>query len=496
MTETIKIELKKYNLFVIAMIVLFVVLTLPTLFRFYSGNDSLIGTESYYHYRAAKNLAQKGLQIVFDSTTETQDTAYYPRNYFFNPYHYLLVFTSKIFSLITASRVMPFILGILTVLVFNQLLKQFIKEKYKRHIILIMLVINPAFIYTFTISNPHSAALFFTLLGFYFFIKEGKHNFFISVLLFLIVSLFSFFNAITALLLLLAYILTKKERQNRFLLIVFVLAIFSITQKTGIYYNYNYLPDLNVISNIFSELGGAVGFGIFSIVLAVYAFVSCWNEKSEFIYFLMLAIILAATIFFAGNMSNSYLMFFVAIAAGIGFIKLYELDWQVMTVKNLTILIIICGLLFSTAAYMTRIVSLEPDKNTVESLNWLSKNTFKNHFVLSHYNNGHLISTIARNPVLTDSVLTSNYNQNFLYKVQDSILHSRRLEDAKKLLEAYNIKYIYITPQMKSGLVWSKPNEELLFLFTSKSTFEKVYDKEGIEIWKVLNTTGAENAAH
>jgi hypothetical protein len=496
MTETIKIELKKQNLFIVAIIVLFVVLTLPTLFRFYSGNDSLIGTESYYHYRAARNLAQKETQDFFNPSAEIQDTAYYPRSYFFNPYHYLLVLASKVISLVTASRVLPFIFGILTVLIFNQILKEFIEEKHKRHIILILLIINPAFIYTYTVSNPHSSAIFFTLLGIYFFTRKGKHNFIFSVLLFLIVSLFSLFNTITALLLLLAYIITKKKMQNRFLLIVFLLAILSLTQKTGAYYNYNYLPDLSVISNIFSELGGMTGFGIFSIILAVYAIISCWKEKAGFIYFLLLAVLLAATIFFTGNMSNSYLMFFIAIAGGIGFIKLYALEWHAPTLKNFAILILLCGLLFSTTAYMTRLVSLEPDQNTIESLDWLSKNTFKDSFVLSHYSNGHLISTIARNPVLTDSVLTSSYDQNFLYKVQDSIFHSRKLEDAKKLLEAYNIRYIYITPQMKTGQVWSKPNEELLFLLTSKSTFEQVYDKEGTEIWKVINTTGVENAAH
>jgi len=54
------------------------------------------------------------------------------------------------------------------------------------------------------------------------------------------------------------------------------------------------------------------------------------------------------------------------------------------------------------------------------------------------------------------------------------------------LLRSYNIRYIWITPEMRSGLVWNKDDEGLLFLLKNSETFKKVYSTYGYEIWEVL----------
>ncbi|HII72040.1 TPA: hypothetical protein HA265_04765 [Candidatus Woesearchaeota archaeon] len=69
------------------------------------------------------------------------------------------------------------------------------------------------------------------------------------------------------------------------------------------------------------------------------------------------------------------------------------------------------------------------------------------------------------------------------------MFYSRKLDDTKKLFQAYNVKHVLVDPEMKDGFVWSKPNEGLLFLFTNKETFEKIYDQDGVEIWEVKNST-------
>ena len=489
--DEIRINLKKHNLFAVAIVLMLIVLTIPTFVRFYESNDSLVGSEPYYHFRAAAKLLSTDSYNIFAPPEDIQDISYSPRSYFFNPYHFLLAFSSEVVSLHTASRIVPFLLGIFSMLIFNLILRRFIKEDYKRHIILILFVINPAFIYTFTVSNPNAAAIALSLLGIYFFLKEKGYNLILSVLCFAVVSLFSILNTLLVVLILLAYVLIKKHKHSWFAIVLFVLAIFSFTRKASFFYNYAFSPDVNVVGNLFSDLGGMIGFGMFTIILAVYGIVSNWKHKSDFMPFFLISIALLVSLFFIGNLANMYLMFFVAIAAGIGFVKLYELKWNVLTVKNLTLLILACGLVFSMTSYMTRLTSMPPDKATIESLDWLGDNAFKDEFVLSHYNNGYMISTVARNPVLVDSFSASDYDQKFFYKVQDTLFYSRKLPQTKQLLEAYKIKYIYVTPEMKQGLVWSKPNEGLLFLFTSKSTFSKVYDKDDIEIWEVINTTAS-----
>ncbi len=488
-TDEIRIGLKRRNILAFVFFVALLVLVIPTLVRFYHGNDSLIGSEPYYHYRAAAELLDEGSYNLFDPPKDVPDLVFHSRDYFFTPYHYLLVYFSHVISLLSASRVVPLILGIFSIILFNIILKHFIEEGYKRHLVLLLLVINPAFIYTFTVSNQHSMAIALTLLGIWFFLRSSRYNIFICLVCFAMVSFFSLLNTVVVLLVLLAYVLTKRRFQSRFVVVILVMAFISLARRASLFYNYAYSPGASVVSNVFSDLGGLIGFGIFSIVLAVYGVSSNWKRKSVFIFFFVFSLLLLLSIFFIGSVANMYLMFFVAVAAGIGFVKLYELKWHVPAVKNLTLLILLCGLLFSTASYLTRLSSADPGQEMLDSLQWLGSNTFKDDFVLSHYDNGYMISTVARNPVLADSLWTSDHDQRFLYKVQDSMFHSRKLKTAKRLFDAYDIKYVYVTPGMKEGLVWSRPDEGLLFLFTSPSTFRNVYDKDGYEIWEVINTT-------
>jgi hypothetical protein len=483
------VDLKKQNIFLIMLVVLFIVLLLPTFVRFYDGNDSLIGSEPYYHFRAAKALIKDGSLNLFSPPDGISDISYYPRDYFFGPYHYVLVYLSGIVSLATASRVAPLLFGLASVLIFNLILRRFFQDAYKRHIVLLVLIINPAFIYAFTVSNPHCAAVFFSLLGFWLFMREGKLSFIASILCFALVSLFSIFNTLLVLLVLLAYTVSERQMQNRFIVTVFILALLSFTKKLGFFYNYTFTPELSIVSDLISDLGGVIGFGVFSIVLAAYGIVTNWKQKSAFLAYFALAVLVILSAFFIGNMANIYLVFFVAVAAGAGFVRLYEMRWSVDIVKNLALLILLCGLVFSTASYLTRLSDMEPDMALMESVEWLGSNTFKDRFVLSDYEIGYLISTVARNPVVTDPFMTSGLEQDFLHKVQDTLFYTRKLNEAKPLFEAYRIQYIFVTPEMKAGKVWSRDDEGLLFLFTSESTFSNVYEKDGYEIWEVINTT-------
>jgi hypothetical protein len=489
MAEDIILNLKERNLLIFVIVVMLVVLTLPTFIRFYEGNDSLIGSEPYYHFRAAREIIKLGSYNPFVPPAAVHDLVYTDRDYFFSPYHYILTYASRFVSLFAASRIVPLLLGMISLLVFNLILRSFVEEAYKRHIILLLLVMSPAFIYTFTVSNPQAAAIMFSMLGFYFFLRDGRLSLFLSVLFFAVVSLFSLFNTLLVIVLLLAFILTKNERQSRFVIVVFLLAIFSVAKRASLFYNYTYTPQLNVFGNIFSDLGGIIGFGVFSIILAVYGVSSGWRFKQRFVFFFVLALMLLGSLFFVGNVSNMYLMFFIAVAAGIGLVELYDAKWKVRPVKSLALLILFCGLLFSTASYMTRIGSMPPDKGAVESLEWMGANAFKDSVVLGSYDDGYLISTLARNPVLADSFVTAGYDQRFVYKLQDSIFYSRNLDNVKYLFKVYNVKYIYITPEMRSGKVWSRPDEGLLFLLTSKSTFQDIYSKDGYEVWEVINAT-------
>ena len=69
------------------------------------------------------------------------------------------------------------------------------------------------------------------------------------------------------------------------------------------------------------------------------------------------------------------------------------------------------------------------------------------------------------------------------------MFYSRKIKDTKQLLDAYKIKYIFITPEMTSGLVWTRPDEGMLFLLKHSSVFNHVYNSSGIDIYEVTNKT-------
>ena len=69
----------------------------------------------------------------------------------------------------------------------------------------------------------------------------------------------------------------------------------------------------------------------------------------------------------------------------------------------------------------------------------------------------------------------------------DVIFYSRNLKKTISLLDKYDISYILIDSEMKQGQVWTEKEEGLFFLFSNSESFKKIYDKKGIEIWRVLS---------
>ena len=74
------------------------------------------------------------------------------------------------------------------------------------------------------------------------------------------------------------------------------------------------------------------------------------------------------------------------------------------------------------------------------------------------------------------------------------MFQSRNLKDTEALLNKYNIRYIFITQDMKEGLVWTDNNQGLLFLLKNGETFKKPYSSDKIEIWQYLKPRGTVSA--
>jgi hypothetical protein len=171
----------------------------------------------------------------------------------------------------------------------------------------------------------------------------------------------------------------------------------------------------------------------------------------------------------------------MSILGGLALKRLIKLRWESFFLKEFTILLLILGLLFSTISYTNRFVVSEPGKETKKALTWLDDVSGRN-LVFSTYENGFWIQYWANKKTLTDSLFNSKASENGFYDTED-ILHSRDLEKTKKLLDKYQIKYIFIDPTMKEGGVWNK-KEGLWYLLDNNQTFKNLYQRNNVEIWE------------
>ncbi|MBW2981388.1 hypothetical protein KY343_00780 [Candidatus Woesearchaeota archaeon] len=241
--------------------------------------------------------------------------------------------------------------------------------------------------------------------------------------------------------------------------------------------------NLDILIHYLSELGGLLSFGIFNIILAAIGFYIIWNNKKQILGYTFLFAVVLFSFYF--NSLNIYLNFIFAIAAGYSLVSIVKMRYSLSIIKKLTIILLLCGLIFSTVSYTARVSNFPPDKSFVDSLEWLRGHSKSEEVMFSYHTKGNLIQSIANRPVLLDSNLM--YIEDVKTKLDDSniIFYSRTLKKTTALLDKYNISYIWIDSEMKKRLIWTEEDEGLLFLFSNKEEFKKVYDREGIEIWQV-----------
>ncbi len=446
------------------------ILLLPPALRFFSNNAVIAGGEAYFHIGAAEDILKGDFT---DALNEERLSL--------NPYHYLLAAVGHFLGVKMASLLVPITLGILSSMVFFLILKKLQFSLMSNFIICLLFILSPLFIFSFTISTFLPLSLFLILCGFYMFMSHTNPKsvkFCASVLCFVAASLISLFNILFISSLVLGYSYIKKKVQRDTLYVLLAMIIAYLIYPTGIFYQLEAIP--SGLPEFVTDLGGILGFGIFNIILAVIGIFSSWKLKKKYYAIYILAFALLVFSYFISYYINAYANFLFAVFAGIGFIYVRNIKWRLPVLRSLTMLIIICGLLFSTISFMNRISAFEPSNGQIESLRWISTRVEGN--VLSHQKYGFLIENIAgKKPMLNgmeENAEAANDAEN--------IFQGYDLEKTLGLIKKHDIRYIWVTKEMKEGLVWKKEKQGLLFLFRNTETFKKIYSSQDAEIWRVI----------
>ena len=415
-----------------------------------SVSPTLPGTESYDNLLIASSIQDDSLSTLTSSSP--------------NLYHYLLAPSPKILSII-----LPTILMIITILLLPPLLKKLDISPKIQNISLIMLILSPLFLSLIFLSTPLPLILLINVAGLLLLSQKKATSTIIALILFATIPLFGPLHVAILILTLLCFSTIRKK--------IFthgpIVAIF-ITLESILYYTLS-PPNISTITpkltNLFVELGSWYGMSIFYLLLAILGLLYLWRQKKTYYpLFLFLAIAIATTIWFP--QAGIYLYIPLHILAAYGFLSVMTSKWELPRLKKLSLYLILLGILISTIASASTLSRTSPNPQQIDALIWLEDDESKHYTALSHSSRSSWIQTVAKKKTLSE---------------EDSLplLQTSNLATAIELIAKHDITYIFIDNEMKNSLVWSQPDQGLLFLLRNEETFKRVHKTEYTELWQV-----------
>lgn len=463
---------KKDRKFIIYMIIVAALaLSVPHLLDYISGDPLMIGEEAHLHKRVSERITD--LDFTKDELIVDGRILYY------SPYHFMLALVGYMISPVFASIILPLMLGMGTIIIFYLLLERFPLERVERFAALSIFIVSPAFIYVFSASTEHSLSLFLIMLSILLYLKGGIYQKF-AFASFILACMNSMFNGILLLLVLTIYVIKTKDNQKHIfflLMLLLMLAFFVHPPWTS-----TYPPMVEGLTNgIVSDLGAKIGFSVFIVVLCLLGIIWTWPEKKRItaLYILLAALLIIS--YFTGSEKIIYMSPIISIFAGAAVNRINKFRWRLDIMKNLTMLIIICGLLFSSISYIARLSGYGIDSGMHESLRTLEEDKGT---VFSHYSNGFYIQDIAGLKTLTDSKMATIENIDEKLIDSHTLFFTRDLKEAKDIIGKYGIDYILIDEDMKNK-IWEKEGQGLLFLLGNTETFKRLETPPGSYIYEV-----------
>ncbi len=434
-------------------------LLLPFFLRMLYENPLLYGQDSIYSSRIISE------NTLYDKIQQREINF----NLFFYIFSQQEFFQREYFTVF-----FPIILGLGTLFFLSRI---FMNMETK-NLTLIFFILSPVFVYVFSTFSFYSLFFFLTALGFLIFLK--KHGW-LSFMIFSVLPLLDFFMSLIVLVFLLGYALTKKIKLRDFyVVLVSVIIVSGIVLASNTVDLAGYFLGFS-IADSFTFLGSGAGITFPFVVLALVGILLFWKKaKSK----LLVSIVFMVLLFLSMSSLQIRLFFgfllpfFAAIAAT----SLLNRKWAIDQLKNLTLILVLCSILFPAISFYDSIVSAQPTKTMVDSLEFLQQNSPKKSVVWSSPENGFLIQKYSQRRTFVDAHSYQYHNYEKAMEEWKRITNSRTEQNITELLEKNSITYFYITGDMREEY-WNNKDQGLLFLLTKSETFIKIYDDKGIQIY-------------
>ncbi|MEM4239654.1 MAG: hypothetical protein QXM31_01005 [Candidatus Woesearchaeota archaeon] len=476
------------RLLMLAIIVFGILLmVLPASIRMLNDKPVMPGSEGYGHARIAGIIAKEGIP--------SYDPAVPERKYAINAFDLLLAGTAMLAGVGAAAVILPLVLGMLSILCVFAAVRKWKLPRPTAVSVMLVFVLSPFFVNTFAQATQTSLEVF--LLSLLVFLlspaaekRPARITIIITIISIIIAGLVATFGIIPAaaafVVPMLLRTLSKKvpaaavsSSIAAFIVLVAVaLPVFLHNEQVP------FGKPVPVVQAI-SDFGGAGGLSLFAWLLAFIGFVLLWQFKKKY-YAVMIAagITLVAALIMPSALPAAHLL--ISFLAGYAFAFLAQRKWSFDDIRALTMLVLVCGLLFSTLAHCLALARGMPSNDIRESALAAKAVLPEDAVLLSHPDNGFWLEYWSGRQVFLDSwpAITPRIAQK--WAAAQAIWHSQDITNARSLLFKNKIGAIVITEDMKNGLVWDLPEQDLLFLLRNNETFKKAYNSSSVDIWAVI----------
>ncbi len=460
------------------LLVFLIILLTPTYLRIKNNQPILPGKIAYYNLRIAENIHETSSIVRYDQLSYSGKIISTPIGL-----PVLLAITSFGNFEITCI-ILNILFAVLSFILIYLILKNLNIKRNMVYTILSIFIISPAIITTFSTCNNYFIPFFLGLLTFYLLLKNKVY---LTALPLFILIFFSI-QYLLLTLIMLVFFSIKKNNKKIYLIISLILII------TLLYYypiiKHGFPEKLSIQDRSFNantkrliaDFSGEYGLSIFTFLLGLAGLGFIWRNKYN-PYIILSSTLILFLIALYSNFTLPYLSLLFAIFATFGIKNIIKTRWESRLIKNLIFIILILGIFSSGISIINQHKNSLPNQEIVSSLEFLKQN-YADGAVFSGIQNGFFIAKIANAPVFYDENVAYAPEINQRLEHATKLFNTRNIEEATEIIVKYNIKYIYITPEMKKS-IWKDDEDGLLFLLKYSKKFKNIYINDNIEVWEV-----------
>lgn len=377
-------------------------------------------------------------------------------------------------SFLSPTKTLPILFGVLFLFFMYKILYYKKLSEEVRLLTIFISILTPTFIAAFILNNPFSLILLLNTIGIYATLRRSIYP---VLIVYLLLSFFGPFVFMVSLFILtiLNYEWFKKHMK------ILSIPIVAFVVHTSFLINFGYnLSSLNFnIDNLLMDFGAVNGIGFFVVAASLAGISLYWKKYRRELILVVIGIIIA--LFYKGG--NYFIFPFLCLLSSLAIFRMRSVRWKSTLLKNLTLGIIILGMVFSTISYEDQVINAPPTNDYEEGFKHIS-DLGEDAVIISHPSTSTWIQAISNKKTFLDLNSDDSDDYHDRKEVYNRIFHTYNLRKATETLESNSINYIVVDKRMKNGLEWKRENQEFLNLLTNEENFEKEFNNNEMEIWR------------